>query len=146
MDYGNSKITGNLMPYYQKALLHNIIESADTAMTAPSHGANLRFGHEVILMPLTVLMELDDYGKEINDLEEVEKNWKNYEIFPMGSNIQMIFYRPEGSTNPDDILVKVLLNEKERRLPVKPVSGPYYRWTDLRKYYTDKLSKWNTTS
>ena len=145
-EYGNSKITGNLKPFYQKALLCNIIESADTAMTAPGKGANLRFGHEVILMPLTVLMELDDFGKEINNLEEVEANWKNYEIFPMGSNIQMIFYRPEGSTNPDDVLVKVLLNEKERRLPVKPVSGPYYKWSDLRKYYLDKLSKWNTTS
>lgn len=138
--YGNSQITGGMAPFGQQALMRNIIESADTAMNLPSHGANLRFGHEVILMPLAVLMELNHYGKEINDLEEVADKWHNYEIFPMGSNIQMIFYRQEGSTNADDVLVKVLLNEHECTLPVSPVEGPYYRWTDLRKYYLDKLA------
>ena len=54
----------------------------------------------------------------------------------------MIFYRPVGSTGnrPDDILVKVLLNEHEALLPVKAVDGPYYRWTDLRRYYDQKLA------
>ena len=51
----------------------------------------------------------------------------------------MVLYRPtEGN---GDILVKVLLNERE--MPVsflKPVSGPYYRWDDLRAYILDKLS------
>ena len=31
------------------------------------------------------------------------------------------------------------LNEHEALLPVKPVSGPYYRWSDLRRYYDNKL-------
>ncbi|MCC8114043.1 MAG: hypothetical protein LIP03_08650 [Bacteroidales bacterium] len=124
----------------QSHLLRNIIESADSAMTSPNHGANLRFGHEVILLPLTVLLDLDGYGVEINDLDGIEQIWRDYEIFPMGSNIQLIFYRPEGSTNPDDVLVKALLNEREVTLPATPVTGPYYRWTDLRKHYMDKIS------
>ena len=65
----------------------------------------------------------------------------------MACNIQIVFYRPEGSLSPDDVLVKVLLNEKEARLPVKPSSAghPYYRWTDLRRFYTDKIDKYETS-
>ena len=40
----------------------------------------------------------------------------------------------------EDILVKVLLNEHEAILPVTPVQGPYYRWSDLRAYYEKKLA------
>lgn len=69
------------------------------------------------------------------------EHWRNYEIFPMGSNIQMIFYRPakKAAYTPDEVLVKVLLNEQEVTLPVKAVSGPYYRWKDLRDLYMSKL-------
>lgn len=102
----------------------------------------MRFGHEVALMPLAVLMELDSLGSEINDLTLVADRWRNYEIFPMASNIQMIFYRPEnGKYDADDVLVKVLLNECETNLPVRPVqSGShYYRWSDLRNHYLQRL-------
>ena len=139
---GNSKLTDNLAAFSQRRLLHNIIASADTAVTSARPGANLRFGHEVCVLPLVVLMELDSYGDEINDLNEVAAKWKNYEIFPMASNVQMIFYRPEGSTKAEDVLVKVLLNEREVRLPVAATDAPYYyKWADLRNYYLKKLER-----
>ncbi|MDE6049898.1 MAG: hypothetical protein K2G09_09455, partial [Paramuribaculum sp.] len=121
--------------------LRNMITSSDTAIASTRPGANLRFGHEVCVLPLAVLMELDHYGDEINDLEEVADKWKNYEIFPMASNIQIIYYRPDGSTAPEDVLVKVLLNEREVKLPVTTSTAPYYRWTDLRNYYLKKLER-----
>ena len=54
----------------------------------------------------------------------------------------MVFYRPVGTmgNRPDDILVKVLLNEHEALLPATPVQGSYYRWTDLKQYYEKKLA------
>ncbi len=55
----------------------------------------------------------------------------------MASNIQLIFYR--NRDYPDDILVKAMLNEEEVSLPVAPVTGKYYRWSDLRKYYINKI-------
>jgi hypothetical protein len=33
-----------------------------------------------------------------------------------------------------------LLNEREMSLPVKAVTGPYVKWSDLRKFYIDKLN------
>ncbi len=138
---GNSRLTDNLAAFSQRRLLRNMIESADTTLASPRTSANLRFGHEVCVLPLVVLMELDHYGDEINNLDEVTEKWKNYEIFPMASNVQVIFYRPEGSTDPADVLVKVLLNERETTLPVATAAAPYYKWSDLRDYYLKKLER-----
>ncbi len=138
--YGNTSWTQGTGPMRQRFLMRNWIESADTCIMREEPSANLRFGHEVVLLPMAVLMDLDGAGREINDMTQVADLWKNHEIFPMASNIQMIFYRPKGRAyTPDDVLVKVLLNEKEVTLPATAVSGPYYRWTDIRRVYLDRI-------
>lgn len=140
IDNGNSRLTDGLAPYSQRYLLNNIILSADTAVASGNPGANLRFGHEVVVLPLVVLMELGDYGQEINNLEEVAEKWRNYEIFPMAGNVQLVFYKPESNRGP--ILVKALLNEQEMKLPVDDQSMyPYYKWNELKDYYLKKLQR-----
>lgn len=146
IEAGNTPLTKNRVPYKQRVLLSNIIESADTAMMSKNISANLRFGHESILLPLSVLMELNNNAYETTDLSTLADHWRNYEIFPMGSNIQIVFYRPEGNKDYtlDDILVKVMLNEAEATLPIEPVTGKYYRWKDLRNFYTTKLDNFSS--
>ena len=56
----------------------------------------------------------------------------------MGCNIQFIFYRK--NFNDKDILVKVLLNENEARMPIKSDITPYYHWKDVEAYYRKKLN------
>lgn len=130
------------MPYTQRNLLKNIIESTDTAVMSLKPSANLRYGHDGILVNMVTLMEIDGFGKEINNLEELEgRKWYDFDIIPKAGNLQIIFYRRPGDTNPDDVLVKVLLNETERRLPIKNEEGPYYKWSDVKKYYLDKLAR-----
>ena len=139
----NSKLTNGKMPFVQRNLLNRIIERTDSAIASGKPGANLRFGHDGILISIVTLMELGDYGKEINSLEELDNtDWIDYNIIPMAGNLQLIFYRPENTTDdlsPNDILVKALLNEEEITMPGSPVTGPYYRWNDLRDYYLKKL-------
>ncbi|MDE7154090.1 MAG: histidine-type phosphatase [Muribaculaceae bacterium] len=143
---GNSPQNNHRSHWNQRVLLRDIIEAADTAMLSPLRSANLRFGHESIVMPLTVLLELNDAAYDTDNIDSLAENWRNFDIFPMASNIQIVFYRPKNSTgcNPDDVLLKVMLNEAEASLPLKPVNGNYYRWTDFRKYYTDKLDSFST--
>lgn len=138
---GNSALTDGLANYSQRRLLMNFIESADTALAAGGPGANMRFGHEVVVLPLATLMELGHYGDEINDLEELEGRWHNYEIFPMASNVQIVFYRPDDAAKP--VLVKILLNEREMELPfvADQSMSPYYRWDDVRSHYLKKLER-----
>ena len=98
----------------------------------------LRFGHETMVLPLTCLLGINGYDSQISSLDSLEsKGWINYKVFPMGANIQLVFYR--RNRNDKDVLVKVLLNENEATLPVKTDCAPYYRWSDFKKYYLDKL-------
>ena len=139
--WANAPQNGNRMPFIERALLRDMIEKADAAIATGEHGASLRFGHETCVLPLACLMELDSVNYSCENLDELHEHWQDYNTIPKACNIQMVFYRPVGSVgnSPDDILVKVLLNEHEALLPVKPVNGPYYRWSDLRRYYDKKL-------
>jgi hypothetical protein len=137
VDYGPSPLTDGLMPFTQRYLLRNIIETTDTITQTQ---ATLRFGHEVCVLPLACLLELDSCGVAINDLDQVDQYWRNYRIFPMACNIQLVFYRPINGKK-GDILIKALLNERECTLPIKTKQFPYYSWKDLRQYYLDKLSR-----
>ena len=55
----------------------------------------------------------------------------------MAANIQIIFFK---SRKDNDILVKVLLQEKEKHIPVKTDMWPYYHWDDVRAYYLDLMN------
>ena len=140
LDYAAAPQAGGVMPFSQLNLLKNIIETADT-VTQPQ--ATLRFGHEVCVMPLACLLELDNCGAQVENLDTLDRVWRNYRIFPMGCNIQLVFYRPKKGKQ-GDILVKALLNERETTLPVTPVQWPYYRWQDVRQYYLEKIRQFET--
>ena len=135
LGYGAAPQTGSIMPFSQSNLLKNIIQTADTVTQVQ---ATLRFGHEVCVMPLACLLELGSCGAKVENLEELDRVWRNYNIFPMACNVQLIFYRPKKGKS-GDILVKALLNEREQTLPVQTDSYPYYRWANLRAYYLKKL-------
>jgi len=136
LDYGASPVSGTKMPFSQLNLLKNIIETADTVTQTQ---ATLRFGHEVCVMPLACLLELDNCGMAVENLDELDTYWRNYRIFPMACNIQLVFYRPKKGKE-GDILVKALLNEREAYMPTSTDQWPYYKWQDLREYYLKKIA------
>ena len=136
---GNTPRTGGRVPYAQRHLLNRIIEGADSAVVSPNVGANLCFGHEAVLLPLSVLMEINGAEYSTADMDSLADSWRNYEYFPMACNLQLVFYRP-AKGKKGDILVKALLNEKEATLPVATDTYPYYKWSDVRDYYTAKLA------
>lgn len=138
LQWANSPQGGHRMPFIERALLTNMIETADRAIAdREHHGAALRFGHETCVLPLACLLELDSVNYSCDDLNTLHEHWRNYEIFPMGCNIQMVFYR--NNTCGDDVLVKVLLNEHEATLPFETDIFPYYHWKDIKPYYINKL-------
>ena len=141
LGYGFSKLNGGTQPYVQRNLLRRIIEEADSCIRLPKPGATLRFGHETMVMPLTVLMGLNGTDLVTDDYAHLDqKGWVNYRIFPMGANIQLVFYRRNAGDN--DVLVKVLLNENEATLPIKSDTAPYYKWSEVRDYYIKKIESY----
>ena len=95
-----------------------------------------------MVLPLTCLLGLNGYDLEETNLEKLEgKGWLAYKVFPMAANLQFIFYRK--NFDDQDILVKVLLNENEATLPIKSKTAPYYKWSEVRQYYLNKLEAYD---
>lgn len=140
--YGPSPINGSRQPYTQRYLLRQLIADADSCIHQPRHGAQLRFGHETVILPLTCLLGINGFDAQIDDLELLEPSgWWACLVFPMASNIQFVFYRSD--VNDRDIIFKVLLNEEEARLPLLTDIAPYYHWSDFRDYYLLKLDAYS---
>lgn len=72
-------------------------------------------------------------GNIITDKEIVDR-WETCKA----SNIQLVFYR--GKKSSDEILVKCLLNGDEAKLPEPTDMFPYYKWSDFRHYYQNKIN------
>jgi hypothetical protein len=140
IQHGFCKLNGSRQPTTQIPLLRQLIADADSCLRLDKPGAQLRFGHETVLLPLVCLIGINGYDLATDNLDELEeKGWWCSSVFPMGANLQFIFYR--SSPRDKDVLFKVLLNEQEATLPIQPVSGPYYRWADFRQYCLDKISQ-----
>ena len=139
MFLGNSQEYGDLVAADAAELLRQIITDADDAIANGGRSGFFRFGHDVIIMPLICLLELEDCSTRlsINDTKNLHEHWLDFNITCMAVNVQIVFYRNKQG----DVLVKVLHNEKEVRLPVKSDLAPYYRWEDFRRYYLDRIEK-----
>ena len=136
--HGACKLNGAHQPYTQRYLLKKMIEEADSCIQLERPGAQLRFGHETVLLPLTCLIGINGFGLETDNLDELEaKGWWASKVFPMGSNLQFIFYRKD--IHDEDVLFKVLLNEIEATLPIPTDVAPYYHWKDFREHYLNKV-------
>lgn len=121
-----------------KPLLRNIIETADSVIATGTNSATLRFGHDGNIVPLAALMRLDGCYNSIDNPDDFFTAFSDWKIAPMAANIQLIFVR--NKKNPNDILVKVMLNEQDKLIPIKSATAPYYPWKDLKDYYNRILA------
>lgn len=141
LEYGFCPLNGGDYPYSQRHLLRQIIADADSCINLDHPGAQLRFGHDTVLLPLICLLGINGYDLRTSNLEDVEEEgWWCSNVFPMGGNVQFIFYR--RGPRDKDVLFKVLLNEEEARLPIHTDCAPYYHWRDFRRYYLKKLNNY----
>ena len=142
IQHGAYKLNGARQPSSQRYLLRQLIADADSCLRLERPGAQLRFGHETVLFPLVCLIGINGYDFSTDNLDELEdKGWWCSSVFPMGCNLQFIFYRSD--LRDSDVLFKVLLNEAEATLPIPTDCAPYYHWNDFRQYCMEKLSHYN---
>ena len=117
-------------------ILKDILEKADLALEEGSDkAADLRFGHDSALSPLISLLRIEGL-EEAHSVAQAPDVWFGFRSMPMASNLQMIFYKNKKG----DVLVKLLYNERETTIPaVQTCCGPYYKWSELREYFTSLL-------
>ena len=122
------------------SIVDDMVEKADAALMGGVRGADLRFGHDHVLMALLMIMDIDDFDHIPEAADDLVYYFQTFRS-PMSTNIQMVFYAPRKN-KPGDVLVKFLLNGEEVRLGrLEAVSGPYYRWADVRDYLAGRVDR-----
>ena len=121
-------------PAYRQQLeaRDSIVSIADRVIRDGGPALTLRFTHDGTILPLSYLMGIKEAMGGRTDFENLHKYISVDKLIPMAANIQLVFYRKEGS---DDVLVKFLFNENETSIPVKTDCAPYYHWKDVKQYW-----------
>ena len=117
-------------------MLTAIIAQIDKDLAAGTPSVSLRFGHDTCIFSISPMMGLPGCCIASTDYDTINEEWRDYRITPMAANLQMIFYRKRGS---DDVLVRVMHNEQEVCFDIESKSAPYYKWEELRQYWTDNI-------
>ena len=81
-------------PQYEMIpILQDILHKAEAAINGTSdHIADLRFGHDTCIGPLTVLMGINGADRDPEDPYEVKNCYQNWQTCK-ASNMQIVFYR-----------------------------------------------------
>lgn len=129
--FGISAEEGEYVSSIAKPLIEDIVAKADEAVKPESgRAADLRFGHDVGLLPLIGTIGIAGMEERWKSLD-VHRHWFDFEMMPMASNLQMIFFR----NRKGDVLVKLVYNDKETYIPaVQTYNGVFHKWNDLREY------------
>jgi hypothetical protein len=98
--------------------------------------AILRFTHAEAISPFATLLGIPQASVPAASIYQYNQHWSAESIIPLSANIQWIIY-----SNGSEYLLKVLLNEKETRLPIPTQQWPYYKWEEVKEYYLQKLKK-----
>lgn len=128
---GISAEEGDFVRAIAKPLIHDILEKADAALREDSErAADLRFGHDVGLLPLVGTIGIEGMQEHFPS-ETVHTHWFAFDMVPMASNLQMVFFRNKRG----HVLVQLLYNERETSIPALPAeTGGFYDWNTLRAY------------
>lgn len=117
-------------------LLKNFLDEADLLIASGEKEVRLRFGHDSVLLPFSFMLGVNEAIHGTPDMDNLHKTFALYRLIPMAGNVQLIFFRKQGS---DDILVKFLMNENETSIPIKTDCYPFYHWKDVSAYYRNML-------
>ena len=138
MFMGNTYTRG-IIPATAWPLLEQIMSSADQDLAGDGVSVRLRFGHDTVVGPLMGLLGIEGWESLGPDISRWKHYFQNWNI-PKASNVQFIFYR--GKKGADDVLVRVMYNEKDCVLPLPDQKlAPYYKWADFKDYYRPVCDK-----
>lgn len=122
------------------SIVDDIVAKADERLASGSRGANLRFGHDHVVMALLMVMDIDGFGYVPESPDDLVYWFQSFRSC-MATNLQFVFYQPKKCRS-GETLVKLLFNGEEASIgTLEPVSGPYYRWSDVRAHLLARVEK-----
>ena len=143
--FGNCTLSGGTQAYLQRHPLWNMLHIGDSIANLNTPVVHLRYTNSGVILSLATLLELNDFNVRTGRLDSLEAfGWTNYQMAPVGGRIEMIHYKRDK--DDDDMLIKVMLNGREARLPIKTDCPPYYHWNDVKRHYLRKLYRYEKNS
>lgn len=112
------------------SMMNAMVEDCDDAFAKGRTGGKFRFTHDTYMMPMMILLSVNDNGMTPGDLSEVKEHFRSYEV-PMAATLHFVFYRNKKS---DDILCGILLNGEQATVPISTKDCGLYSWDDLKAY------------
>ena len=126
------------------SIVEDIIAKASDRLAGGSAGADLRFGHDHVVMGLLTLMDIEGFGQIPSNPDDIVKHFQTFRS-PMAANLQFVFYTPKSGKNDKPVLVKLLLNGEEARIgTLNTPQWPYYEWDALKSYLKDRVEMFVT--
>ena len=116
--------------------MEDIVSKAEQDIADGGINARLRFGHDIMIIPMLAFLDVEGWNKPVASLGDISNGWRSNRV-PVASNIQFVFYR----NKKDDILVRVLYNERDVRLPLESERAPFYKWDDFKTFCNNKITK-----
>ncbi len=121
------------------SIIDDMVAKADERLLKRERGADLRFGHDHVVMALLMITDLEGFGYYPPSQDDLVYWFQTFRS-SMAANIQMVFYLPRCGKSGEP-LVKVLLSGEEARLGgLASVQGPYYAWKDVKDYLRQRTS------
>ena len=110
-----------------------------------AEGADLRFGHDHVLMSLLMIADIDSFGELPENPDELGLVFQTFRS-PMAANLHFVFYRPKNGRGP--ILTGLSLNGQPARLSaldkelgISPDESAFYRWDDVKDWFEKRFSQ-----
>ena len=139
---GNSAPGKGLPVAIARPILQDMLNTAQNAVEGKGATANLRFAHGENTIPLAAMLGIKNAAVTEPDPEKVAEVWQDFTYNPMAANIQWILYKNKDGK----VLVKVLFNEEEVKLPIGAEKGPYYDWDAFRSYCEKEMAAYPSIS
>lgn len=120
-----------------KSLLKDILDLADESLAGKRTNVDLRFGHDIYLLRLYALMDIEGANASVKGIDEASRVWQSYRITPMAANLQLvIFSNPAGKK-----IATVRMNERPVKVAgLREYAPGYYKWSDLETKWSEALN------
>lgn len=127
------------------ALLDSAAGKLEGRAEGRAEGADLRFGHDHVLMSLLMIADIDSFGELPENPDELGHVFQTFRS-PMAANLHFVFYRPKNGRGP--ILTGLSLNGQPARLSaldkelgISPDESGFYRWDDVKAWFGKRFSQ-----
>ena len=116
--------------------LWNLVDDGDRAVAAGKPAVRLRFGHDTVFLATLSMVGADGFDIVPGSADGISATWYNFRA-PMAATLYFLLCK----NREGDVIFKLVVNGADATLPLEAVSGPWYRWNDLKALIASRFPR-----